>query len=107
MLGLAVVEGASMEPTLRPGDRLLVRYGGRPRAGALALVRLPQRPLSVKRLGHRTDEGWWVERDNPRQGTDSWTPGVGAVGPHDVVATVLVRIWPRPGPLRRRPAGGV
>ena len=99
MLGLAVVEGVSMEPTLRPGDRLLVRYGGRPRVGALALVRLPERPLSVKRLGRRTADGWWVERDNPRHGADSWTPGVGAVAERDVVATVVVRVWPRPGPL--------
>jgi hypothetical protein len=103
VLGLAVVEGVSMSPTLQAGDRLLVRYGARPRAGALAVVRLPQRPLSVKRLGHHTDEGWWVERDNPERGTDSWTAGVGALPETDVVAVVLARVWPRPTTrLRRR-----
>ena len=85
-----------MEPTLRDGDRLLVRHRVRPIAGRVAVVRLPGRPLSVKRLGHRTDEGWWVERDNPAHGTDSWTAGVGAVPDHDVVALVVARLWPRP-----------
>jgi hypothetical protein len=90
-LGLARVRGVSMQPTLREGDRLLVRWGGVPSIGRLALVRLPGgRPLSVKRLAHRVPEGWWVERDNPRAGVDSWT--VGAVPEDDVVAVVLARL---------------
>ncbi|MGH3501444.1 MAG: S24 family peptidase, partial [Nocardioidaceae bacterium] len=64
-LGLAVVRGRSMEPTLRAGDRLLVRYGATPRLGRLAVVRLPDRPIAVKRVTARVDGGWWVERDNP------------------------------------------
>jgi phage repressor protein C with HTH and peptisase S24 domain len=94
--GLAVVRGRSMEPTLREGDRLLVRYGRTPRQGQLVVVRWPDRPVSVKRATHHTDEGWWVERDNPREGVDSWL--VGAVPDADVLACVLVRVWP----LRRR-----
>lgn len=94
-IGLAVVEGRSMLPTLRPGDRLVVLHGGRPRRGRLAAVRLPGRPLAVKRLGVRDPEGWWVERDNPAEGVDSWSIGR-AVPPEDVVALVLGRIWPRP-----------
>jgi hypothetical protein len=95
--GLAVVEGRSMLPTLRPGDRLLVRYGGRPRAGRLAVVRLPQGSggppvLAVKRLAHHDDDGWWVTRDNAREGVDSWS--VGAVPDGDVVATVTFGVWP-------------
>ena len=81
-----------MEPTLFEGDRLLVRYGVPPRLGKLAVVRLPDRPVSVKRVTRRTPEGWWVERDNPHEGVDSWV--VGAVPDGDVVARVLVRIWP-------------
>ncbi|MGH3329332.1 MAG: S24/S26 family peptidase [Streptomycetales bacterium] len=90
--GKAVVAGRSMEPTLRDGDRLLVRWGGRPRPGRLAVVRLPGRPLSVKRLWRRVHDGWWVERDNPAEGVDSWL--VGGVPDEDVVGMVVCRYWP-------------
>jgi phage repressor protein C with HTH and peptisase S24 domain len=99
--GLAVVRGRSMQPTLRDGDRLLVRYGVPPKVGGLAVVRLPEGVVSVKRIRHRESGGWWVERDNPREGVDSWT--VGAIPDADVVARVVGRVWP---PLRRRPTGG-
>jgi phage repressor protein C with HTH and peptisase S24 domain len=95
-IGLAVVRGRSMEPTLYDGDRLLVVHGAKPRLGRLALVRLPDRPLAVKRVTRQVPDGWWVERDNPDEGVDSWT--VGAVRPDDVAARVIVRVWP----LRRR-----
>src|SRR5690242_16894875 len=75
------VEGRSMEPTLRGGDRLLVRWGAPARPGALVVVRLPDRGLAVKRAFKRTPEGWWVERDNPREGVDSWQ--VGAIAEQD------------------------
>jgi signal peptidase I len=90
--GLAVVRGRSMEPTLHEGDRLLVRHGATPRVGRLAVVRLPGGPVSVKRITRRDEDGWWVERDNPREGVDSWR--VGAVAPDDVVAAVVCRVWP-------------
>jgi phage repressor protein C with HTH and peptisase S24 domain len=96
-LGLAVVRGRSMLPTLRDGDRLLVVHGASPRLGRLAVVRLPDGVLAVKRVTRREPDGWWVERDNPAEGVDSWT--VGAVPEPDVVARVLVRLWPRPRPL--------
>jgi phage repressor protein C with HTH and peptisase S24 domain len=96
-LGLAVVRGRSMLPTLRDGDRLLVVHGASPRLGRLAVVRLPDGVLAVKRVTRREPGGWWVERDNPAEGVDSWT--VGAVPEPDVVARVLVRLWPRPRPL--------
>ena len=84
-----------MAPTLRDGDLLLVRFGVRPRAGRLAVVQLPDgRPLGVKRVTQRVADGWWVERDNPREGVDSWQ--VGALSDVDVVAVVLARLWPRP-----------
>ena len=96
-LGMAVVTGRSMEPTLYDGDRLLVRYGARARPGRLAVVRLPQRPVAVKRLDHRVDGGWWVERDNPAEGVDSWQ--VGPIPDQDLLGVVVLRIWP----LLRRP----
>jgi hypothetical protein len=99
-----------MQPTLHPGDRLLVRYAAQPAPGRLALVRLPPdgdgapRPVAVKRLSRRVAEGWWVERDNPAEGVDSWL--VGAVAEADVLALVLLRLWPRPSLLRRVPGNG-
>jgi nickel-type superoxide dismutase maturation protease len=97
VLGVAVVRGRSMEPTLREGDLLLVRYGVAPRPGQLVVVRLPDRPVAVKRVTRRTADGWWVERDNPSEGVDSWL--VGAVAEEDVLGRVLLRLWPwrRPG----------
>lgn len=92
--GMAVVRGRSMLPTLRDGDRLLVRYDARPRAGRLAVVRLPDRPLAVKRLDVEQDGGWWVASDNPAEGTDSWTLGSPV---EEVLGVVSWRLWPRPG----------
>jgi phage repressor protein C with HTH and peptisase S24 domain len=93
-VGLAVVRGRSMAPTLREGDRLLVRHGARPRPGRLVVVRLPDGVVAVKRATRREPGGWWVERDNPAEGVDSWS--VGAIPDADVVARVLGRVWPRP-----------
>jgi phage repressor protein C with HTH and peptisase S24 domain len=102
--GLVVVRGRSMQPTLRDGDRLLVHHGARPRPGEIVVVRLPARGLAVKRATMRQPGGWWVERDNPAEGTDSWL--VGAIPDDDVVAVVRARVWPqRRSRLRRRPAG--
>ncbi len=91
-LGRVLVSGRSMEPTLRSGDQLLVRWGGRPRAGRLVVVRWPERPLAVKRAVHHDADGWWVERDNLSEGVDSWQAG--PVPDTDVLATVLARVWP-------------
>lgn len=91
-LGLAIVRGRSMQPTLYAGDRLLVLHGAAPRVGGLAVVRLPDGVVAVKRVTRREPEGWWVERDNPAEGVDSWS--VGAIPEQDVVARVLVRLWP-------------
>ncbi len=102
-----MVRGRSMLPTVQDGDRLLVR-GGRaaPRLaapGRTAVVRLPGgRPLAVKRLVRRVPDGWWVERDNPAEGVDSWD--VGAIPDADVLAVVVGRLWPRPGRVPPAPA---
>jgi len=103
-LGVAVVTGRSMEPALHEGDRVLVLWRGRPRVGRMAVVRLPPseqgpRPVSVKRVT-RPSPGeagaWWVERDNPAEGIDSWH--VGGIPESDVLGRVLVRL---PGFTRR------
>jgi hypothetical protein len=106
-LGTAIVRGPSMEPTLHDGDRVLLSYEGRPAPGLLAIVRLPPqddgtpRPTAIKRLGRHEEEGWWIERDNPDTGVDSWQ--VGAIPDDDVVALVVARLWPRPSKLRATP----
>lgn len=99
--GFVVVRGRSMLPSLRDGDRLLVHWGATVRPGDLAVVRLPPdaggrpRPLSVKRVVRAEPDGWWVERDSPVEGVDSWQ--VGAVADDDLLARVVARLWPRPG----------
>jgi nickel-type superoxide dismutase maturation protease len=98
--GLAVVRGRSMQPTLNDGDRLLVQYGRAPRPGGIAVVRLPERNgLSIKRIAWSDSGGWWIQRDNPAEGVDSWQ--VGPIPPDGVVAVALVRVWPRPRLLNR------
>ena len=89
-----------MLPTLHPGDLLLVQYGAPVTAGRLVLARFPDRVLTVKRAVEpretRTgDPGWWLLSDNPEVGVDSRHRGV--IADADVVATVLVRLWRRPG----------
>jgi hypothetical protein len=108
-LELVRVRGRSMLPTLADGDVLLVRSGrrarGRASAGRLAVVRLsPDRPVAVKRLGIRDADGWWVERDNPAGGVDSWQLG-SPVPDADMLGLVLLRIWPPPFRLPPAPAG--
>lgn len=100
--GVAVVRGRSMQPTLADGDRLLIRYGAWPRPGDVVLVRLPGRGLTVKRLLRKDSGGWWVERDNPYEGVDSWA--VGAVPGADLIGVAVVRLWPRPRRLSRHVA---
>ena len=97
LLGMAVVRGRSMTPTLRDGDRLLVRYGAIPRVGRLAVVRFSDGVVAVKRLDRHASDGWWVVRDNAFEGRDSWSAG--AIGPDGVLALVVARLWPRPGRL--------
>ncbi len=101
--GLAKVRGHSMTPTLYPGDRLLIRYRGRPRVDDLVLARFADGTLAVKRVGGtRTTRsggaGWWLVSDNPDEGVDSRHRG--PVADEAVVGVVLLRVWPRPGRLR-------
>lgn len=88
-----------MLPTLADGDLVVVGYGLQPRPGRLAVVQLPPdesgraRPLAVKRVtgpDPQGGSGWWVERDNPGEGVDSWS--VGPVPSSAIRAVVLVRL---------------
>ncbi len=93
-----------MAPALRHGDAVLVRRGGRPvRPGDVVIVRFRSRPelLAVKRAVRAQDGGWWVRGDNEFVTDDSRAYGVA-----DVVGRVVLRWWPRLGPVREGPAGG-
>src|SRR4051812_26458912 len=96
-----LVAGPSMAPSARHGDQLLVDVRAvrrPPRPGDVVIVRLPDRPLSVKRVIRVQPDGVWLEGDNPFGSTDS--RDLGAVPADDVVGRVLVRLWPRPGWVR-------
>ncbi|MGY1642543.1 S26 family signal peptidase [Geodermatophilus sp. SYSU D00703] len=100
---VARVAGPSMSPTVRHGDRLLVRRvpaDGAVGPGDVVLARFPARPelLVVKRVRRAAPGGHWVEGDNPLVTDDSR-----AFGPAVVVGRVVGRLWPRPGPLASRP----
>jgi len=86
-----------MLPTLREGQRLLVRYGGPVRVGAVVLARFADGTLTVKRVDSARATrsgrpGWWLVSDNPTEGVDSRHRG--PVAGDDVVAVVRARVWP-------------
>lgn len=65
-----------MEPGLREGDRLLVRWGRPPRVGDVVLARFADGTLAVKRAAERRttrtgEPGWWLLSDNTGEGVDS------------------------------------
>jgi nickel-type superoxide dismutase maturation protease len=100
---LARVTGPSMSPTVRSGDRLLVRRvrsAAAVRPGDVVLARFPARPglLVVKRVRRAVDGGHWVEGDNPFVADDSRAFGVAVV-----VGRVVGRVWPDPGRLSPAP----
>jgi phage repressor protein C with HTH and peptisase S24 domain len=89
-----LVQGPSMAPTLRHGDAVFARRGGRPvRPGDLVLGRFRTRPdlLVVKRAVRIDGDGWWLEGDNPLIADDSRS-----YGRADVEARIVLRYWPHP-----------
>jgi phage repressor protein C with HTH and peptisase S24 domain len=101
VLTRVLVAGPSMVPTLRDGDAVLVRRGGRVRPGDVVLARFRAEPgrLVVKRAVRPYQGGWWVEGDNRHGSDDSRRYGAA-----DVVGRVLCRYWP-PGRVPAAPPG--
>jgi len=95
-IGLAVVAGDSMRPTLRPGDRLLVTYGARVRAGQVVVARFADGTLVVKRATERRGRGWWLRGDNPDPAVGVDSRHRGPVPDEAVLGVVRGRLWPRP-----------
>jgi nickel-type superoxide dismutase maturation protease len=97
---VAVAE-RSMEPTLRPGDWLLVRRAVRPgrpvrvRPGQIVIATHPGNPgmLLVKRVAWPERGGWWLAADNPAAGgVDSGK--LGAIPAGLIEGRVVWRYWP-------------
>jgi nickel-type superoxide dismutase maturation protease len=98
------IEGASMMPTLMPGDWALVVSPRRYRRGDVVVVEHPGRPgyEMVKRLtaipGDRVadrvlgSDEWWVEGDHPASSTDS--RHFGPVTRDELKAKALLVYWP-------------
>ena len=97
------VAGPSMSPTLKHGDRLLVRRlrpGSAVRSGVVVVARFPAGPdrLVIKRVRRGLDGGVWVEGDNSLVTDDSRS-----FGPAVAVGRAVLRLWPRPGRLPAAP----
>ncbi len=96
-LGVAVVAGPSMSPTLSDGDAVVIRYGAMVRPGAVVVLRHPLRPelLVIKRAVQRRPGGrWWVLGDNPFNESGDSTE-YGAVPAELVLGRAFLRIRPR------------
>ncbi len=93
-----------MLPNICEGDRLLVAYGVRIRVGDVVVALFPDSTLVVKRATQLRalrdgSPGWWLLSDNPGEGVDSRHRGPVPRG--SVHGVVLLRVWPRPGRVRR------
>jgi signal peptidase I len=78
---LVRVSGPSMVPTLKHGDRILVRWGARVQPGDVVLGRFRSLPelLVIKRADHLLQDGWYLRSDNEYAGGDSSSHGVADV----------------------------
>ncbi len=83
-----------MRPTLRAGDRLLVRYDVAPRPGRVVVARFADGTVVVKRAVERRGDGWWLLGDAAPVGVDSRHRG--PVRDEGVLGVVLARLWPWP-----------
>ncbi|MCW2787262.1 MAG: peptidase [Marmoricola sp.] len=91
-----MVAGRSMEPTLRAGDRLIVRYGAPVAVDDLVLARFADGTLAVKRVAYAavtgtSRPGWFLLSDNADEGVDSRHRG--PLAAEDVIAVVRAKVW--------------
>ena len=98
------IEGRSMQPTLEPGDRVLVRrLGLKPplRLGSVVVTWHPQRSKLrlIKRLNKLDQKGLWLLGDNPANSTDSRQ--LGPVATNLLIGEVVGRL-PRRGSKQGR-----
>ena len=89
-----------MVPTLVPDDRLLVRYGASYAPGDVVLIQRTNR-IDVKRVQEISDDGVFVVGDNELLSLDSRSYGL--LNPEQIVAKVIMRLWPKPGHIAIAP----
>jgi nickel-type superoxide dismutase maturation protease len=91
------VQDTSMQPTLQPGDRILIVTWLSPRVGDLAVVRDPEWPstYAVKRVVAQSKLGLDVRGDNVNVSRDS--RHFGAVPHRLIVGRVVFRYLPAHG----------
>lgn len=70
-LGLGVVRGLSMWPTLRPGDTVVFARVLGPTEGSMVVAELPEHGLIVKRVAAVTNGTCFLLGDNRDQSYDS------------------------------------
>ena len=97
------VYGASMEPALKPGDRLVIWKTARLRPGDIVAARDPRQPgrTMLKRAGAVGGENVWLLGDNAAHSTDSRHFGPVPIG--SVLGRVVYRYAPpaRSGPISK------
>jgi nickel-type superoxide dismutase maturation protease len=88
------VQDTSMQPTLQPGDRILIATWLSPRVGDLVVARDPEWHLSytVKRVAALSSEGLQLRGDNVNVSRDSRHFGV--VPRQLIVGRVVYRYLP-------------
>jgi len=86
----ARVAGASMEPTLRDGDRIAVRppFGHEPHVGQIVVADLGDREV-IKRVAAVDADGIRLAGDNRSASTDP-----GQVPREAIRAVMIARYWP-------------
>ena len=95
-----------MTPALQPGDRLLVRYGVPVRVGDVVVADFPGGAVVVKRAAREVvhtsgSAGWFLASDNRQAAGVVDSHERGPVRADAVLGVVRVRVWPRPGRVRR------
>jgi nickel-type superoxide dismutase maturation protease len=87
-----LVHGNSMLPTLKSGISVLVSTTQHPKAEDIVVVMHPQKIdlVLIKRCVQKTEQGLWLEGDNPEKSTDSrqlgWFPKRDCIG---VVTSII------------------
>ena len=91
-----LIEGPSMESTLRAGEWWIARRQDAARPGDIVVVEQPGGSglLMVKRLVRMESSGYWVEGDNPDQSRDS--RHFGPVDARLIRGRLVLRYWPLP-----------
>ncbi len=90
-----IIEGDSMSPTLKQGDRIFINRKAEPKSGDIVLFRHPYKKnvKAVKRLAQITEDGkYYVLGDNKFESNDSRS--FGAIPAKDILGVAVCRFSP-------------